>query len=68
MAQSLGGAMLPPIVGLILDMLWNGTIQNGDRVYLLADYQHALLVLPLEMLLAGTLLYFIKETHCKEER
>ncbi|MCE3239313.1 MAG: transporter, partial [Gammaproteobacteria bacterium] len=66
MAQSLGGAMLPPIVGLILDLLWNGTFQDGSRVYLLRDYQYALLILPLEMLCAGALLYFIKETHCKE--
>ena len=66
MAQSLGGAMLPPIVGFILDLLWNGAMQNGDRVYLLGDYQYALLILPLEMLGAGVLLYFIKETHCRE--
>ena len=66
MAQSLGGAILPPVVGLILDLLWTGTMQDGGRVYLLSDYQHALLILPLEMLAAGVLLYFIKETHCKE--
>lgn len=51
---------------MILDLLWNGTMQDGGRVYLLGDYQHALLILPLEMLAAGVLLYFIKETHCKE--
>ncbi len=66
MAQSLGGAMLPPIVGFILDLLWNGAMQDGDRVYLLGNYQYALLILPLEMLAAGVFLYFIKETHCKE--
>lgn len=66
MAQSLGGAMLPPIVGFILDMLWNGAMQDGNRVYLLRDYQQALLILPLETLCAGALLYFIKETYCKE--
>lgn len=66
MIQSMGGAILPPVVGTILDLLWNGAMLDGGRVYRLSDYQHALLILPLEMLAAGLLLYFIKETHCKE--
>ena len=66
MAQSLGGALLPPIVGIILDILWSGTFQDGGRVYLLHDYRYAFLIMPLETLAAGLLLFFVKETHCVE--
>ncbi len=66
MAQSLGGALLPPIVGIILDILWSGTFQDGGRVYLLHDYRYAFLIMPLETVAAGLLLFFVKETHCVE--
>lgn len=66
MVQSVGGAILPPVVGAILDLLWNGTLHDGGRVYLLHDYRYALLIMPLEMMAAGLLLFFVKETHCVE--
>ncbi|MCC2113545.1 MAG: MFS transporter [Hyphomicrobiales bacterium] len=33
------GAVLQPIVGLVLDGVWDGTMAEGSRVYLAADYR-----------------------------
>ena len=38
------GALLQPLVGLILDTLWDGTIIEGSRVYDQANYQNAFLL------------------------
>ena len=35
------GAVLQPIVGLLLDMLWDGTSDQTGRVYSASDYQSA---------------------------
>ena len=41
-----GGAVLQPLVGLVLDLRWNGAIVEGARVYLLDDYRAGLAILP----------------------
>ncbi len=61
----LGGMLLQPLVGKMLDVKWNGVMENGHRVFTNADYQHALLVLPVGLLLAGIMTFFIRETYAK---
>jgi len=41
-----GGAVLQPLVGLILDARWDGAILEGARVYGVDDYRLGLAVLP----------------------
>lgn len=41
-----GGAILQPLVGLVLDARWDGAILDGARVYGLDDYRMGLAVLP----------------------
>ncbi len=65
MASVLIGACLQPVIGYILDKLWNGVLIHGVRHYSLSDYHHALLVLPLCSLLSVVFALFIKETYCK---
>ena len=39
------GAVLQPGVGYILDRLWNGTLEDGARVYSSGDYQSGFLLI-----------------------
>jgi MFS family permease len=61
-----GGILFQPLVGIILRLLWDGTVENGVPVYQIGHYQIAMLVVPLcyivGMLMAGK---FLHETHCK---
>jgi len=63
--NSLGGAAAQPLIGLLLDHEWQGTLHQGARVYSIANYHFALSVLPLGVLIAALTLPFIKETFCK---
>lgn len=42
-----GGAVLQPLVGLVLDARWDGAIADGVRVYALSDYRAGLMILPI---------------------
>jgi len=61
-----GGAIMQPVCGLIMDLLWNGDMQNGTRIYTLQDFQIALSVIPLTIIISMVILLWIKETHCRE--
>jgi MFS family permease len=66
MAVVMGGAVLIPLVGYLLNINWTGAINNGVRYYSGNDYQAALIVLPACFLIALILsMFFIKETNCK---
>lgn len=60
------GGLLVPIVGLVLDHLWDGSIVSGVRMYSEHDYRVALTVIPLGFLAASLLSLFLKETYCKQ--
>lgn len=61
MMNMIGIALAQPIVGMILDKLWTGEIQDGVRVYSHLAYQQALSLLPLGALIALCLIPFIRE-------
>ena len=61
MMNMIGIALVQPLVGYILDMLWDGRLQQGIRVYSLEAYQQALSLLPLGAFVALCLLFFIRE-------
>ncbi|MDO8954733.1 MAG: MFS transporter [Gammaproteobacteria bacterium] len=65
MASVLIGAIFIPLVGWILDTLWNGTVLNGARVFTLHDYQIAFILLPLCFVLALISSAFLNETFCQ---
>ncbi len=60
-----GGAIFQPIVGLLLDAQWQGTLIDGARIYSLDAYANAFTLLP--VLYFGSLVFalFIRETHCQ---
>jgi len=61
----LGGLIFQPLVGKFLDMMWDGTMQNGLRVYSAHDYRMALILLPIGCILSAILCCFIRETHAE---
>lgn len=58
---SIGDALVQPFVGILLDINWDGTMQNGIRIYRTSDYQIALSCLPIVLVCAFILLYWVKE-------
>lgn len=60
------GALAQPVVGHLLDKLWDGQYSpNGDPIYSIEMYNEALLFLPGCLLLALLLLPFVRETFCR---
>ena len=66
MFNAIFGAAAEPAVGKMLDLHWSGTMLHGARVFSAADYQAALMILPVAMLLSLLVLCFVKETHCRQ--
>lgn len=60
-ANMTGGAIGLPLVGLVLNYLWDGTMLDGIKIYTASNYATGLSILPLMMLLSLGLLTFIKE-------
>jgi len=56
------GALLQPLVGLVLDASWDGTVDAGVRIYDISGYQLAFLSLPACGLLALMTAALVKES------
>lgn len=65
--NTLWGALAQPIIGIILDMNAAVSIDQstGERIFSLMEYQHALIALPVSLILSFILLLFLKETNCR---
>ena len=61
----LGGAILQPLVGWVMDRSWDGALQNGVRLYAPADYANGLQLLAAAALLGWVAALFVRETGCK---
>lgn len=57
-------ALFEPAVGAFLDLTWDGRVVDGIHLFSVDSYHMALLLLPLSLLIAFVLLFFIKETWC----
>ncbi|MDQ8039932.1 MAG: MFS transporter [Rickettsiella sp.] len=63
-----GGALFQPLIGFLLYYNWNGTMHDGTPFYGAADYQKALVILPLCYILALVVSRFLlRETRCKQQ-
>ena len=66
MVVMVGGVLLPPLIGKILD---NATrVVNNTPVLTVHDFSIALAVLPLGLLLSGILSLFLKESYHKQPK
>eukprot|EP01059_Diplonema_ambulator_P028691 TRINITY_DN47584_c0_g1_i1.p1 TRINITY_DN47584_c0_g1~~TRINITY_DN47584_c0_g1_i1.p1 ORF type:complete len:394 (+),score=-102.71 TRINITY_DN47584_c0_g1_i1:160-1341(+) len=59
--DALFGAYTEPLIGKFLDMQWGGKLIEGAHYFSLLSYQKAFLLLPLYLLIAGLLIFCIKE-------
>jgi len=55
------GALLQPLIGALLDLFWDGAMQDGVRVYSAQAYQQAMLCIPLGALCGFLLTFFVRE-------
>jgi len=63
-----GGALLQPVVGIVLDQVWDGAVDAGTGIpyYSPAQYDAALLVLPVAAVIGLVLSFFMRESHCRQ--
>lgn len=61
MIVTLGGVVFQPLVGKLLDTFGDSGIIAGEHIYTVEDYQIALSILPLSLLLVTILAFFIKD-------
>lgn len=64
MMNMLGIAIAQPMIGVILDRLWTGELQDTVRVYSLGAYQLSLIILPIGIGISLAILPLVKETFC----
>lgn len=61
----LGGALLQPLVGLVMDLGWDGRIEAGVRVYSEANYRAGLGLMTAFAGLGLIGALFVRETYCR---
>lgn len=61
-SDALWGAISEPLIGKLLDLGWGGTQKHQVHIFSIADYHHALVILPCYLLVALLLLFFIRDS------
>lgn len=64
MMNMIGIALAQPLIGFILDRMWQGEIIDKVRIYPLEAYHVALSILPAGILISLLILPAVKETYC----
>lgn len=65
MGGFLGGALLQPLVGWIMDMSWQGTLVDGVRVYSAEDFRYGLLLMAGVAWFGAMSAWRLTETRCR---
>jgi MFS family permease len=60
------GALFQPLIGVVLDAMWDGTIIDGARIYSLSAYRTALIVLPVVAVIGMTAAFLHRETYGRQ--
>ncbi|MFP4650433.1 MAG: MFS transporter, partial [Desulfobacterales bacterium] len=61
-----GPMILQPAVGAVLDRYWQGGMENGIRLYSLEAYQKGFALMTAWLMLSLILLFFTRETSCRQ--
>jgi len=61
-----GGALLQPLIGWLLDLNWDGRMEDGARVYAPEAFALALAVLPAVSAVGVLAALATRETHCRQ--
>ncbi len=62
MIVTLGGVIFQPLVGKLLDTFGDSGVIAGEHIYTVVDYQLALSILPISLLLVMLLAFFMKDS------
>lgn len=60
-----GGAIFQPLIGYMLEKNWDKAMYNGLPKYTPNDYDCAFWVVPASIVIAGIIVWFIRETYCR---
>ena len=66
MGPLMGGMVLQPGVGWMLDRAWNGELVDGARIYSAEAWQSGFVLIFITVVGAMLLLPFVRETHCRQ--
>ncbi|MGB3223054.1 MAG: MFS transporter [Desulforhopalus sp.] len=61
----IGTALMQPLFGYIADLSWDGTIENGIRIYTQTDYYHGFLLMLAFAIIAVVGSFRLRETYCR---
>ncbi|MCP0913739.1 MULTISPECIES: MFS transporter [Legionella] len=61
MIVTLGGVIFQPLVGKLLDKFGDSGVVGGEHIYTVVDYQVALSILPLSLLMVMIAAFFLKD-------
>lgn len=61
MIVTLGGVVYQPLVGALMDMFGDSVVIEGKHIYTVLDYQLALSILPLSLMMVMVLAFFLKD-------
>lgn len=61
----IGGAVLQPLLGWLLDLHWTGQMLDGARMYSVSDFQNAFKLIVGIIALSIVFYFFIPETYCR---
>jgi MFS family permease len=61
MIVTLGGVIFQPLVGKLLDTFGDSHVVAGEHIYTVVDYQLALSILPISLLMVTILAFFMKD-------
>ena len=64
----LGGMLMQPLVGVMLDLHWEGSVANGARVYGFEAYRWGFSLMLAWCAAALVLVFFTRESYCKPLR
>jgi len=67
MGTMLGGMVMQPVVGVILDRHWHGAVRDGVRLYDFDAYQAAFATMLVWGVIALALLAAARETYCRSD-
>jgi hypothetical protein len=61
-----GGMVMQPAVGWVLDHTWSGTLADGTPVYAFSAYRAGFALMLAWLLAAVVLAALTRETHCRQ--
>lgn len=66
MGNMLGGMIMQPVIGGILDASWSGSLDRGVRVYEFSAYQAGFGFMLAWLAVGTAAVFFSRETHCRQ--